>query len=293
MPKKQKHITTKEIKTAMERKWSAPEYALILEVSDATGGRRGRIADALIMGLWPSRGINLDGVEIKTQRADWLRELKDPQKAESISRFCDHWWIHATPDVVKEEELPTGWGLRVYDGRIWKTVVEAAPRDSEPVDRDFLAAILRRIDQMVDSRADSLAEKKIEQSRALMDREIDLAVQMRTRKVDALAKVAEAFEEETGLDLERLSRSGKAKNAAKITAAIINNDLDNPWSSMVYLITSLRDAADDIVEASEELGIETPCEKKRQANYLGRKENQKKQRQNEKSHLRVIPRKTT
>ena len=291
MPKPAKRITTTELKAAMERKWCAPEHALVLEVSDATGGRRGRIADALIMGLWPSRGIHLDGVEIKTQRSDWLRELKDPQKAESISRFCDHWWIHATPDIVKEEELPTGWGLRVYDGRVWRTVVEAAKRNSEPVDNDFLAAILRRIDQMVDKRADGLVEKRIEDARADMEREIDRAVERRTFKVDALAKVAEAFEAETGLDLLELARSGKAKNAARITATILKHDLDNQFSGLFYLMTSLRDVADDIGAAIDDFGLERPCEKTRQANHATRTQRREKMRLERQGMGRTTPRK--
>lgn len=269
MPKN-KRITTSEIKAAMERKWCAPEHALILEVSDATGGRRGRIADALIMGLWPSRGINLDGVEIKTQRSDWLRELKDPQKAEAISRFCDHWWIHATPNVVLEEELPTGWGLRVYDGRIWKTIREATPRESEPVDRDFLAAILRRLDQMVDKRAEAMVDKRLADAEAQMERRIEALAVQRTRKVDALAKVAEAFEEHTGLDLMDLANSDKAQNAARITAAFLKHDLDSQWGGFSSLLQSLRNTADDLHDTLEQIGIEPPCEKTRKTHRRDR-----------------------
>ena len=262
----------------MERKWCAPEHALILEVSDATGGRRGRIADAIIMGLWPSRGINLDGVEIKTQRSDWLRELKDPQKAESISRFCDHWWVHATPDIVKEDEVPTGWGLRVYDGRVWRTVIEASKRDAEPVDHDFLAAILRRSDQMAERKAEAMIEGRLAEAAARMDRDIDAAVERRTMKVRELAKVAEAFEAETGLDIVSLSRSGKAQNAARITATILKYDLDNQWSSLFSLMRTLRDTADDIGAAIAEFGLEQPCEKQRRADYVARADRKEKMR---------------
>lgn len=271
MPKpKTKRITTSEIKDAMERKWCAPEHALILEVSDGTGSRRGRIADAIIMGLWPSRGINLDGVEIKTQRSDWLRELKDPQKAESISRFCDHWWIHATPDVVREEELPEGWGLRVYDGRIWKTIREATLRDSQPVDRDFLAGILRRLDQMIEKRAETMVDARLADAEAKMEQRIEALAIQRTRKVDALAKVAEAFEEHTGLDLMELATSGKAQNAARITAAFLKHDLDNQWGGFASLLMTMRNTADDLHDTLEQIGLEPPCEKTRKTHRRDR-----------------------
>jgi hypothetical protein len=52
------------------------------------------------MGLWPSRGLKLMGFEIKAGRGDWLGELRNPRKAESIARFCDQWWVVATQDVI-------------------------------------------------------------------------------------------------------------------------------------------------------------------------------------------------
>ena len=45
--------------------------------------------DAVIMSLWPSRGLELHGVEIKVSRADWKREAADPAKAEAIAAYCD------------------------------------------------------------------------------------------------------------------------------------------------------------------------------------------------------------
>ena len=49
-------------------------------------------------------------------RADWLRELKQPGKCESVAQYCDHWWIVAPPGVVGPGELPAAWGLLVARG---------------------------------------------------------------------------------------------------------------------------------------------------------------------------------
>jgi len=50
--------------------------------------------------LWPSRGLHLMGFEIKAGRGDWLRELKDPGKAEGIAAYCDQWWVVAPAEVI-------------------------------------------------------------------------------------------------------------------------------------------------------------------------------------------------
>lgn len=258
MAKSANHVSTADLKAAMAHKWKAPEYALVWEVGDATGGRHSRSADAIIMGLWPSRGIHMDGVEIKTYRSDWLRELKAPAKAEPVSRFCDHWWIHAGPDVVKPEELPVGWGLRVYDGRVWTTVVEAALRSPEPPARDFIASLLRRSDQQLEKAAKAKAEQLVEGERARIEREIEERVQQRTRRSAAMASLAEEFEAVFGMPPEEMLRRGDVKAAAAITSALLKRDLHNPYGGLHWLVKTLRDVADKTSEAMEEIGLEPP-----------------------------------
>lgn len=51
------------------------------------------------------------GFEVKVSRGDWLRELRDLSKSEAWKMYCTHFYVVAPKDVVKPEELPTGWGL--------------------------------------------------------------------------------------------------------------------------------------------------------------------------------------
>src|SRR5271154_3135095 len=95
----------------LQRKFPPAEYALLPEVSDQAGGRN-RSADAVAMNTWPSRGLEVHGVEIKSYRSDWIKELKNPAKAENIFKYCDRWWLcAATEGVVKENEVPETWGF--------------------------------------------------------------------------------------------------------------------------------------------------------------------------------------
>jgi hypothetical protein len=71
------------------------------------------------MSLWPSRGIELHGIEIKVSRNDWLKELGDPAKADEIARFCDRWWVAAGDESIHqwdslEKRNPVSW--YVYHG---------------------------------------------------------------------------------------------------------------------------------------------------------------------------------
>ena len=126
----------------------APEWAVISEVSDATGGRASRRADALAMNLWPSRGLEIRGFEIKVSRSDLKRELVDPSKADAVGAFC-HTWALATPVglVRAEDNAPACWGLFEVDEKgagVWKRQPTMRPADEvKAPSRLFTAAIAR------------------------------------------------------------------------------------------------------------------------------------------------------
>lgn len=258
--KEKVHVSAEMMRNAMAHQWKAPAHAIMWEVGDATGARHSRLADAVIMGLWPSRGIDLQGIEIKTYRSDWLRELKDPAKAEQISRYCDYWWVHAAPDVVKIEEVPAGWGLRIYDGRIWTTPVDAERRKAEPLSREFLAALLRRSDQQATKDAKRIADQSLAGEREAIERRIEQGVRERTRLNSSLVTVAEEFEKATGLNIEELTKYGAATHAARMTAALMKQDLHNPYSGFEWLVKQLRQTADATAEVMASIGLEPPTE---------------------------------
>lgn len=155
-------MQTHEIKAALAEKYKAPEYALIFEVGNGTGGNKSRSADAVAMSLWPSRGLHLIGFEIKASRADWLNELKNPEKADAVGKYCDYWYlVVGDKKIVQDGELPLGWGLIAPRGDGLVVVKEASKIECLPVNRNFLAGLMRR---------------NAEQDRAAIDEEIRRAV---------------------------------------------------------------------------------------------------------------------
>ena len=201
-------LTSTDIRLAMSKRWAEPEYAIMWEVSNATGSSARRYADAVIMSLWPSRGLELHGVEIKISRADWKREAADPTKAEAIARYCDRWYIHTAPGVVDDlSALPPAWGLREFNGKTWRTIREAAKNDPEPMTRSFLAALLRRADDTMrlmineaTKEARDQASAEVRKHRESYISDVEKAATRRTALLEEKAKNFEAFEAAFGAD---------------------------------------------------------------------------------------------
>lgn len=199
-------ITAASIRSAMAKRWAAPEYALMWEVADTTGASTKRFADAVIMSLWPSRGLELHGVEIKVSRSDWKREATDPKKAEAIAQYCDRWYVHTAPGVVADiSEVPPAWGLREFDGKTWRTIREAEKRQPVAIDRAFLASILRRADttmrlliEEANREARRQQEEEMQRWRDEREKHIEYAVNQRTAQYAESAKNYALFQETFG-----------------------------------------------------------------------------------------------
>lgn len=131
------------------RSGNGPKWALVPHVRNGAGwgGSTGlgglRTCDAVAVGLWPSTGLGLHGHEIKVSRADWLRELADPAKADAFRRYCDQWWIVAPRGVVNDGELPEGWGLLEAVGGKLRASTSAPALTPDPLPRGLVAALVR------------------------------------------------------------------------------------------------------------------------------------------------------
>ncbi len=140
-------MTAEDLHALLRLRFPLPEFALFRQVCEAgTGGAR--YMDALAMNLFRSRGMEVHGFEIKVTRSDWLRELKDPAKADPLARFCDRYWIVAPEGakrpLIPTSELPPTWGLLVPRAGTLYAQVPAPKREAEPLSRGFVATILRR-----------------------------------------------------------------------------------------------------------------------------------------------------
>lgn len=208
-PRSRKFATTAQIATALERKYPFEKsaYAILYEVGNSTGFGCNRHCDALVMSLWPSRGIWLAGFEFKASRSDWLKEHADPAKADSIQRYCDYWWLAVTDaSIVKDEELPENWGLMALNSRGSLEVIKSAPKLTPvEMDRRMLAAIMRRVTEPIVNVAESELNKRRWEGVQEGERRRDSEVNELTKELDELRRVVREFEKASGIEIERNS----------------------------------------------------------------------------------------
>jgi len=139
-------LTTEQVRERLHNKYSGDGVILLDEVRDSTGFYHCTTADALLFNLWPSKGLEIHGFEIKVSRNDLLKEIQTPRKAENISQFCDRWWlVVGDASIVELAELPPSWGLMIPYGnglRIKKAPILQKP---PPIDRGLLMSIVRNM----------------------------------------------------------------------------------------------------------------------------------------------------
>lgn len=179
-------------------KYQAEAYAVFPQVRRRTGAHATRTADAVVMSLWPSRGLELMGFELKARRGDWLRELKIPQKTEeSIFRFCDRWYIVADKKVVEDGELPPTWGLMVVHGRGLRIVKKAPRLKPEPFDRNFIASLLRNARNMFTS--DPALKKEYKRGLANAKKRYESYAETDKQRAEKLEKTIVEFQKKSGI----------------------------------------------------------------------------------------------
>lgn len=208
------------------------EYAFLTHVRDRAGFDARRTIDAVAVSLWPSRGLVIDGFEVKVSRSDWLRELAKPEKAEDTCKVVDRFWVVAPEGVVHaNEDLPPMWGyLVVVGGKLDRATGAVTGRKlrvvrqaellhgdrntrSRPVSRDFLAGILRAVGTTVCPTPESEAER-VERERALAggrdeynrgraeERAIaDEMIRQLQRRIAAMRDAQQAFQSASGVPL--------------------------------------------------------------------------------------------
>jgi hypothetical protein len=139
----------------------APRY-ICAEHVRARAGFDTRTADFIAVETWESSmrhgGLTVHGVEVKTSRSDWLRELADPDKAATSMGYASHCWLAAADaSVVKPGELPDGWGLLLPQERSGVRVliakVKASRRKVDHLSPPQTAALLRAVAKTAAARA--------------------------------------------------------------------------------------------------------------------------------------------
>ncbi len=219
--------TEAQVYAALVKLFAPPEYAVLPGVADTTGSGRSRTIDAIVMSLWPSRGLTIEAVEIKVTRNDLRRELGNPSKAEPIAKYVDHFWLAVGDAGIVQEDLPRTWGLLV-PGKAGKLkITKQAPKlKPEPISRGFLAAILRRANEALEGdlvrkriRGEILAEVN-ETMTALRSQAMTKIQARELKQLREKAQQVERFEQLAGIRFAAW-REGEAERAAATVKTLL------------------------------------------------------------------------
>lgn len=236
-------VTANDLMALLAKRHSPPAWAFLTQVRNQTGFRRRvRTADALAMSLYPSRGLELHGFEIKVARSDWKAELQDPDKAEEICQYCDRWWIVAPDGIVFEDDLPPTWGLLIGGTDKLATLKSARKLEPLSMSRAMLASILRNSTAGMVPRCS--IDKKI--TEAYRNGE---EFGKRNRNETALKDLRERvtkFEDTSGLKLN----DWQLGNVAAAVKLLTDGGLDGKRDELRHLAVRARAIAKDIEEAT-------------------------------------------
>jgi hypothetical protein len=230
-------MTTEQLMTLLRQKYPKGEFAFFTEVPNGTGSHASRHADALAMSLWPSRGLYLTGFELKVSRSDWIKELKQPAKAESIAQYCDYWFlVAASQEIIQTGELPPTWGLMAPVAGKLKVITQPTKLEPIPLTTKFIAALFRRAQEQITKEAELERVRTMEYQRGYKAGE-----ESRGYELERVKKTIAKFEEESGVKLDEW-RFGSIVEAMKMVEYGLVGDGERR-------LKMIRDQAQRVVEA--------------------------------------------
>lgn len=244
----------------LEQKYSKPAWAFFRQVRNKTGyADKVRTADAVAVSLWPSRGLEFHGFEIKASRSDWLTELRNPDKAEAVAKYCDQWWLVTTKEsYVEPGELPPSWGWMVAEGRKLHVKEKAGQLSAAQLDREFVVSLLR------------CAHQEIEESKQGMIHRSEIAEQIKEaeqqgrhlakielsrdlRRIEQLEQSIDQFEKWSGIQIGEYNGAKMGQLVAMIrgfeSAALLVNRIGG-------IAARMHEAADVMARTSEAAKLE-------------------------------------
>lgn len=230
-------------------RYPPPEYVLIAEVSDASGHARSRSLDYMAIGMWNSRGLAIHGIEQKSWRSDWLKELKNPAKQENHYKYCDYFWLITTEEnVAKLEEIPPTWGwLHVTGSRI-KTMKEAPKLTPVECNRSFMCAMMRRAASKDGWILKETIEDRLEEARESARSAAERSHNYTVENYNKLQAAVKEFETAANISIEKRWNTDPAK-----TGAAVKMFLDGGVEKYQKQLISLKEQAEKITSSIEQI----------------------------------------
>lgn len=253
-------IGSRQLLDAVHRKYPRDEGWCVVEELEIEPPRR---IDALALNVFVNRGLFRHGFEVKIARGDWLKELKDPAKAEGHSAICHAFWLVTVPGVAQELEVPPDWGW--LEGKVMGDSIALYkvrdPKLKDPVDTQdlrtkALCAIIRKV-------WDQDREAQVRRVRAEVDKtwrlELDRIQKNHERTLAACTKmgddrtahrleVLQLFESGLGMQLERgwSFRADEAGRLCRLLLTALGHDSRQDIRNAIIKATAAASALTEL-----------------------------------------------
>jgi len=239
-------------------RYPVSSHVLLPHVRDSTGTRGQRTADAIAFGLYPSRGLEVEGFEIKVSRSDWLRELSLPEKAESIFKYCDRWWLVVSDEeIVKDGELPSTWGLLIIKNDKLISKIFAPKLCPVSLERCFIASLLRQLQKeftpniLVQGSIDIAYQSGMDNSKSEIGQD--------ATQSEMLQHSVREFEAASGIKIDRWNGQRIGNAVRQVMYHGTDRAVRQLESLQDSLARTLRAVKSDLVELQEKSAEEKDC----------------------------------
>lgn len=250
----QRDSLTEDLVARLHVRYPSERYALLEQVRDGPAFSATRAGDLVAIGLWPSRGCEVEGFELKVSRSDWLRELKAPQKAESLYAYCDRWWlvVPSVKEVLRDGELPPTWGCIEGHGKEKLRAAVPAPKlDPEAVTHWFLAALLKR------ATAEPIRRARLRDAYLAGKRDGEAAKQGATRYLEELRDEVGRFEQAAGIKIGDDWRRSPEEAGRAVAAFLAGQSIEKKLEDQLNMIGRNLQRALDSINVARGLPVRT------------------------------------
>ena len=247
--KRKKPLTHGELIERLRKRYPLPEWVTLDEVQPGVGFDVPRRADMLALSTWASRGLRLLGFELKSSRADVLRELGDSTKAEATAKYCDRWYlVCGRADLCHKDELPPKWGLIVPHGSGLKLVSSADKLKPVEWPRGFVAMLLRR------AAGESIPQQERRQAFEEGRKAGMKAAAYADNRYKELEARVLAFSKESGINLSVYTGHERMAETGRMVNLMLNGGPEGYRRRLEVLAEQARKTADELTDA-----LADPC----------------------------------